>query len=69
MEGTKINLWKNATKDGKGYLTGPMSRVSRLIIVENDKKENPQDPDFFAYIVPNRGVGQGASHIEGLQSE
>jgi hypothetical protein len=66
MEGTKINLWKHATKDGKGYLSGPMSRVSRLIVVENDKKEDPQDPDFYAYIVPNRGVGQGAAHVEGL---
>lgn len=32
-----------------------MTEVSRLVIIENDRKESPKDPDFYAYVVPNRG--------------
>ena len=66
MQSTTIRLWKKTTKSGKDYLTGSMSRVSRLIVVENDKKKEDDEPDFFAYIVPNRGSGQEAEQIGGL---
>jgi hypothetical protein len=56
MKGTKIaRLTKHKTKEGKVYLEGAMSKVSRLVIVENDRKKDPTDPDYYAYVVPNRG--------------
>ena len=66
MESTTIRLWKKTTKSGKDYLTGSMSRVSRLIVVENDGKEEDDEPDYFAYIVPNRGSGQEAEQVDRL---
>lgn len=56
MEGTKIaRLWKQKTKDGKVYLTGSMTSVTRLVIIENDRKKDPKEPDYYAYVVPNKG--------------
>ena len=66
MQSTTIRLWKQTSKNGKLYLSGSMSRVTRLIVVENEKKKEDDEPDYYAYIVPNRGVGQGAEHVEGL---
>ncbi len=66
MESTTIRLWKKTTKSGKDYLTGSMSRISRLIVVENDRKKENDGPDFYAYIVPNRGAGQEAAQVDGL---
>ena len=66
MQSTTIRLWKKTTKSGRDYLTGSMSRVSRLIVVENDKKKEDDEPDYYAYIVPNRGSGQEAEHVDGL---
>ncbi len=56
MEGTKIRLWKQTNEEGKTYLAGAMSRVSKLVVIENDHKKNPRDPDAYAYIAPNRGA-------------
>ena len=56
MEGTKIaRLWKHTTKEGKVYLSGAMTRLTRLVIIENDRKKDEKDPDYYAYVVPNRG--------------
>ena len=66
MEGTTIKLWKQTSKMGKPYLTGPMTNVTRLIVMANFKKEDPEDPDFLAYIVPNRGLAQIGSHVDEL---
>ncbi|MBI1825971.1 MAG: hypothetical protein HY287_12755 [Planctomycetes bacterium] len=56
MQGTKLaRLWKHVTKDGKAYLSGPMTKITRLVVVENTRKKDPKDPDFYAYVVPNRG--------------
>ena len=66
MEGTMIRLWRQTTKEGKVYLTGAMSKVTRLVIVENDRKRDPQDPDSFAYVVPNRGAGHVSEQVRGL---
>lgn len=56
MEGTKIaRLWKQTDKKGKVYLAGAMSQITRLVIVENDRKKDAKDPDYYAYVVPNRG--------------
>ena len=66
MQNTTIRLWKQPTKNGRDYLSGTMSRVSRLIVVENDRKKEDDEPDYYAYIVPNRGVGHGAEHVDGL---
>lgn len=57
MEGTKIRLWRYTNKEGKTYLSGAMSKVTRLIVIENDRKKDPKDPDSYAFIVPNRGPG------------
>lgn len=66
MESTTIRLWKKTTKSGRDYLTGSMSRISRLIVVENDRKKEGDEPDYYAYIVPNRGSGQEAEQVDGL---
>ncbi len=58
MQGTKIRLWRYTNKDGKTYFSGPMSKISRLVVIENDRKQDPKDPDAYAYIVPNRGPGR-----------
>ena len=56
MEGTKIaRLWKQETKDGKVYLEGAMTSMTRLVIIENDRKTDDKQPDYYAYVVPNRG--------------
>jgi hypothetical protein len=56
MEGTKIaRLWKRKTKDGKVYLEGAMTSMTRLVVIENDRKTDERQPDFYAYVVPNRG--------------
>jgi hypothetical protein len=56
MEGTKIaRLWKQTDKKGKVYFAGPMSQITRLVIVENNRKKDAKDPDYYAYVVPNRG--------------
>ena len=56
MEGTKIaRLWKYTTKNGRVYFSGPMTKITRLVIVENTDKQDDDDPDYYAYVVPNRG--------------
>jgi len=56
MEGTKIaRLWKQTDKKGKVYFAGPMSQITRLVIIANDRKKDAKDPDYYAYVVPNRG--------------
>ena len=62
----QIRLWKHVTKKGTVYLSGPMSRVTRLLVVPNEKKEDDKDPDFLAYIVPNRGSGPAGQHLDSL---
>lgn len=32
-----------------------MTNVSRLVVIENDRKKDSSEPDACAYIVPNRG--------------
>lgn len=66
MEGTQIKLWKFTNKAGKTYLSGPMSKVTRLVVVENDRKKAPKDPDYYAFIVPNRGPGHVPAEVESL---
>ncbi len=68
MEGTQIRLWKRVTKSGKVYLTGSMSKVTRLVVVMNDRKKDgdTQSPDYFAYIVPNRGTGHVNTQVDDL---
>jgi hypothetical protein len=59
MNGTKLaRLYKRTTPSGKVYLEGRMTGVSRLIIIPNDRKDDARDPDFYAYVVPNRGARQ-----------
>jgi len=55
LEGTQIRLRKQKNADGKEYLVGAMSKMTRLIVVENDRKSKPDDPDAYAYIVPTTG--------------
>ena len=65
MEGTKIaRLWKHTDKKGKVYFAGPMSQITRLVIVENNRKKDAKDPDYYAYVVPNRGNRPLGAHDE-----
>lgn len=65
MDGTKIRLWKHTTKQGKTFLSGSMSKVTRLVVVENDRKQDARDPDYYAFIVANRGPGHIPAEIDG----
>ena len=57
MTGTKLaRLWKRTTKDGRVYLSGPMTKITRLVVIENNKKKDDGDPDYYAYVMPNRGA-------------
>jgi len=57
MQGTKLaRLWKHVTKDGRTYFSGPMTKITRLVVVENNRKKDSKDPDYYAYVVPNRGA-------------
>lgn len=64
MKGTKIRLWKQTNKDGKTFLSGPMSKITRLVVIENDRKKDAKEPDSYAYIVPNRGPGQALTDLD-----
>lgn len=55
LEGTKIRLRRQKNADGKEFLVGTMSKMTRLIVVENDRKTKPDEPDAYAYIVPTVG--------------
>ena len=66
MESTKIRLWKHKNKAGKTYLSGSMSKLTRLVVIQNDRKETPSDPDYYAFIVPNRGPGQMPTEVDNL---
>jgi hypothetical protein len=57
MEAKKMaRLFKRTTKDGRVYLTGAMSSVSQLVVIENHRKQRDDDPDYYAYVVPTGGV-------------
>ncbi len=57
MRGTKIaRLRKYTTPEGRVYLSGEMTKITRLIVVENTAKADENDPDYYAYVVPNRGA-------------
>ena len=44
MEGTKIaRLWKHTTPSGRVYLAGAMTKITRLVIVENTDKVDDKD--------------------------
>ncbi len=66
MEGTKIRLFKRKNKHGKVYLSGAVSELTRLIVIENDRKEDKRDPDYYAYMVPNRGASHTSSVADDL---
>ena len=66
MQSTTIRLGKQRLKNGKVYSSGSRSCAGRLIVVEIEKKKEDEEPDDYAFIVPNRGVGQGAEHVDGL---
>ena len=47
-------LWKNESKDGGTYLSGSMSPSSQLLILENKYKDGDNDPDYIAFMTPNK---------------
>jgi len=59
MEATTIKLWKQKNKEGKTYLAGPMTRLTRLVVIRNHKKKKDSDPDYMAYVLPNRAMDKG----------
>lgn len=47
-------LWKQKDKDGKGFLTGSLNPISKLLILQNSyKKEGDNAPDYFLYVTAN----------------
>lgn len=63
MKTTTIKLWKRKDKNGKVYLAGPMTRLTRLVVLKNDKKKRDSDPDYVAYVLPNRAMDTGPSSV------
>lgn len=61
MHATTIKLWKRKNKEGKTYLAGPMTRLTRLVVIKNHQKTKNADPDYMAYILPNRAQDSGPS--------
>lgn len=45
-------LWERENKDGERRLLGTLSPFSRLVILPNRRKEDPDDPDYIAFIAP-----------------
>jgi len=45
-------VWANKTKDGKNYLTLPLTWSSKIMIFKNGFKKSDTDPDYIAYLVP-----------------
>ncbi len=43
-------LWKNETKDGTVFFSGPYSNDLQLTIWPNKYKKTPKDPDFIMYL-------------------
>ena len=52
-------LWKNKDKNGKGYLSGNLNAVTRLMILSNTFKKGDRDPDYILYIGPKEKAGDG----------
>lgn len=47
-------LWKAKDKDGKGFLTGTLNPISKLLVLPNSyKKEGDKSPDYFVYLTQN----------------
>jgi len=47
-------LWKGRSKKGTDYLSGSVSPSSKLLIFPNSSKSKESDPDYVAYLAPNR---------------
>lgn len=59
MQATTIKLWKQKNKEGRTFLAGQMTRLTRLVVIKNHKKKKDSDPDYVAYVLPNRAMDQG----------
>ena len=46
-------LWKNQGANGKPYIAGSIG-AARLVILQNDRKQKPTDPDYVAFIAPSK---------------
>lgn len=46
-------LWKNASKDGKTYLSGTVNSGAKLLVMPNTFKKKDSEPDYYAYIAPS----------------
>ena len=56
-------LWKGKDKTGKTILTGKMGARARLLILPNGHKEKENQPDFLAYVAPDRKQGEGENGV------
>lgn len=45
-------LWRNIGKDGKPYLSGNLTGITRLMVFPNQNKRGEKDPDYLAWVMP-----------------
>lgn len=50
-------LWKSESEAGRKYLAGSISASSRLVVLVNEDKEKASDPDYIAYLAPQKKRG------------
>lgn len=60
-------LWKKTDSKGGIYLTGPLSGTSSLMVFMNNRKENENDPDYLAYVMPRKRQQQPGQHTQPSQ--
>jgi len=61
MDMTKITgLWKHTDKNGNAYLSGSLSPVAGLMVMQNTFKEaDGKGPDFWLYVKQNQKKSPG----------
>jgi uncharacterized protein (DUF736 family) len=59
MEGTVklTGLWKQTDKNGKTYLSGTLSPISKVLVMPNTFKKEDKDPDYYFYLGANEKKG------------
>lgn len=45
-------LWKSESKSGVKMLSGSLNAITSLLIMPNDFKKDPKDPDYYLYLKP-----------------
>jgi len=46
-------LWKSKDKEGKTFLSGSLSPVSKVLVMPNTFKKEGKGPDYYLYVGVN----------------